>query len=319
MSTLQVFLFGKFCVRRNEQVLEGFDAHKVQELFCYLLLHRNHPLPRETLAGILWPDMTTYLSKKNLRNTLWRLQSLLDSSYKLSNERLLLVEPEWIQLNSEADLWLDVAVFESAYRQLQALRDQNMNTMTLQMLQSAVQLYQGPLLEGWYEDWCLQERERLQDIYLAMLDILMDYCEIQHQFEMGLQYGMRILCYDRARERTHRRLMRLYYLAGDRTAALRQYERCIEALDEELDIHPSKNTIALYKQIRADQVEGSALASTELSKQLELLTAPLLDILDRLAQMQSELTELHDEVQQKIRAIEDALSPFLRDFAQIKR
>ncbi len=59
MSTLRIYLFGKFCVRRNEQVLDGFDARKVQELFCYLLLHRDHSLPRKTLASLLWPDTTT--------------------------------------------------------------------------------------------------------------------------------------------------------------------------------------------------------------------------------------------------------------------
>jgi DNA-binding SARP family transcriptional activator len=75
MSTLRICLFGKFCVRRNEQVLDGFDARKVQELFCHLLLHRNHSLPRETLASLLWPDTTTAQSKKNLRQTLWQLQS----------------------------------------------------------------------------------------------------------------------------------------------------------------------------------------------------------------------------------------------------
>src|SRR6266849_1943901 len=101
MSTLRIYLFGKFCVRRNRQILEGFDARKVQELFCYLLLHRDHSLPRETLASILWPDTTTALSKKSLRQALWQLQSALAPQSETSNERILLVEPEWIQLNPE--------------------------------------------------------------------------------------------------------------------------------------------------------------------------------------------------------------------------
>jgi hypothetical protein len=46
MSTLRIYLFGKFCVRRNERLLDGFDARKVQELLRYLLLHRDHSLPR---------------------------------------------------------------------------------------------------------------------------------------------------------------------------------------------------------------------------------------------------------------------------------
>lgn len=96
MLTLNIYLFGKFCVRRNERILEGLEARKVQELFCYLLLHRDHSLPRETLASILWSDTTTALSKKSLRQTLWQLQSALAPHDETSNERILLVEPDWI-------------------------------------------------------------------------------------------------------------------------------------------------------------------------------------------------------------------------------
>ena len=37
-------------------------------------------------------------------------------------------------------------------------------------------VYRGDLLEGCYQDWCLFERERLQNAYLAMLDKLMVRC-----------------------------------------------------------------------------------------------------------------------------------------------
>src|SRR5690606_35507187 len=52
-----------------------------------------------------------------------------------------------------------------------------------------------------------------------------------------------------AREHTHRALMRLYYVAGDRTGALRQFQRCTTALREELSVSPSPQTIALYQRI----------------------------------------------------------------------
>src|SRR6266581_8138039 len=177
MSMLRIYLFGKFCVRRNEQVLDGFDARKVQELFCYLLLHRDHSLPRETLASLLWPDTTTVQSKKNLRQSLWQLQSALGSPNERVNDRVLLVESDWVQLNAEADLWLDVAAFEQAFNLFQKTPGQELDSSQAQLLQDTVPLYQGPLLEGWYQDWCILERERLQSIYLAMLDKLMSYCE----------------------------------------------------------------------------------------------------------------------------------------------
>ncbi|GAC1382629.1 MAG: hypothetical protein NVS4B7_17750 [Ktedonobacteraceae bacterium] len=314
MPMLNIQLFGKFCVRRGEQLLEGFDARKVQELFCYLLLHRDHSLPRETLASILWPDTTTVQSKKSLRQALWQLQSVLGSHNASVEERVLLVEPDWIRLNSEADLRLDTAVLENAFQLVQKIPGHELDIQQAQMLQSVVQLYHGPLLEGWYQDWCLYERERLQSMYLAMLDKLMGYCEVYRDYETGLLYGMRIMCYDRARERTHRRLMRLHYLNGDRTAALRQFEQCTDALDEELGVGPSKPTIALYAQIQADQLEGPVpiLVSNEttaaITKTLAVTSPPLLEILGRLEHLQGALVDLQQQVQQSMKAVEHLLS-----------
>lgn len=230
MSILTVCLFGKFGVRRGEQVPVDLGARKVQELFAYLLLHRKRHHSREVLAGFLWGDSTTARSKKYLRNALWQLQSALDSRTGAENGSVLLVDAEWVRLNPEANLWLDVAEFEQAFALVQRVPSQELSAQSVGTVQGAIQLYRGDLLEGWYQDWCLYERERLQNMYLAMLGRLMDFCEGQGEYEDGLNYGVRILRYDQARERTHRQLMRLYYLAGDRTAALRQYDRCVEAL-----------------------------------------------------------------------------------------
>lgn len=311
MPRLSVYLFGKFSVRLSEQVLDGFDARKVQELFCYLLLHRDHSLPRETLASVLWPDTTTAQAKKSLRQVLWQLQSALGSHNGSTNGRVLLVESDWVQLNSEADLWLDVAVFEQAFNLVQKIPGHDLDTQQAQVLQDAVQLYQGPLLEGWYQDWCLYERERLQSMYLAMLDKLMGYCEECHDYETGLLYGMRILCYDRARERTHRQLMRLHYLSDDRAAALRQFEQCAAALDEELGAKPSKHTIALYERILADQLlDEPEYTPAQPARELETSPAPLVEVLGHLTQLQGALTDLQNQVQQSIQAVEKVLHDY---------
>lgn len=308
MSTLNISLFGKFCVKRDGQVLEGFDARKVQELFCYLLLHRDHSLSREMLASVLWPETTTALSKKNLRQALWQLQSALGSQGALTSDRILVVDPEWIQLNAQADLWLDVAVFEYASNVTQNIPGAELDSQKALLLQQAVQLYQGPLLEGWYNDWCILECERLQTLYLGMLDKLMGYCEARRDYETGLLYGMRILYNDRARERTHRRVMRLHYLNGDRAAALRQFEQCSIALEEELGARPSKGTVGLYEQILADHlvVPEQAPVPAEISHELSELLQP--GVLDRLLQLQAALADLQNQLGQSIQVVEKALA-----------
>ncbi len=164
-----------------------------------------------------------------------------------------------------------------------------------------MELYHGDLLEDCFQDWCLYERERLQNIYLCVLDKLMDYCETHDEYEAGSVYGARALRWDGARERTYRRLMRLHCLAGDRTTAMRQYSRCVRALRRELDVPPSERTVALYQQIRTGQlsprdrspsrISGSGPAGSEWS-----------ELIAQFKQVQQMLDQLQDQLDDTIRA-----------------
>jgi len=112
------------------------------------------------------------------------------------------------------------------------------------------------------------------------------------------------MCYDRSRELTPRLLMRLYYLRGDRAESPRQCERCAAALEEELGISPSKSTIAIFRQILADQLDEPTLTPVELDTSPEVQAPPLLEILSHLSHLQRSLTELQNEVQQSIQMVE---------------
>lgn len=306
MSQLRISLFGKFCVRREEELLPGFESSKIQEFFCYLLLFRNRPHARETLASNLWGNSTTAQSKKYLRQALWHLQYALENGDVGGDSRILCVEPNWIQLNLKADFWLDVDVFERAFVVVQGKAGQSLDKESIQLLQDAVELYQGELLEGSYQDWCLYERERLQNMYLAMLEKLASYCECNKEYDAGLSYATRILRYDHARECTHRRLMRLQYLLGNRSAALRQYERCVTILDKELGVKPDKRTTALYEQFRKDSFDSSLPAPEKSSPEME--AASLSDVVSRLKQLQKSLLEIQRQVQKEIQTVELVLN-----------
>lgn len=289
MPDLQIHLFGKFSVRHDDRPAAGFDAYKEQELLSYLLLHRNRPHSRETLAGLMWGDASTEKSKKYLRQALWHIQAALEA--RTGGAAVLAVEHDWVQLNAGVSLWLDVEMFERTFALVQDRRGAELDAERLGALETAVQVYRGDLLEGWYQDWCLYERERLQNIYLVMLDKLMCFCEAHGKFELGIHYGSLVLRHDRAHERTHRQLMTFQYLSGDRTGALRQFERCAAALKEELGVRPDKRTAALYNKIRADQGETNAPASG---------SASLADVLGHLQQIQAILADLQKRSQKDI-------------------
>ena len=317
MSVLSIHLFGKFSVQAGGRSLEGLEACKVQELLSYLLVRRERPHTRESLAGLLWGETSTEKSKKYLRQALWHLQSALEGGGAGGgggvgvdeSGALLSAGHDWVRLNADtAGVWLDVEVFERAFARAQGKAGRELDEETKRVVEQAVELYRGDLLEGWYQDWCLYERERLQNIYLVMLDKLISYCEAHREYEMGLLYGSIILRHDRAHERTHRRLMHLLHMSGDRTAALRQYERCVAALREELDVAPDRRTLALYQQIRLDQLE-ERVSPVEAEAEAKTHTPAVLlpEVLGRLQQLQRIMSDVQRRIQQDIKAVQQVL------------
>ena len=310
MCALFISLFGELRVRLADGGDVSLTGRKVQELLCYLVLYRDRPHPREALACMLWGESQAAQSRKYLRHALWQLQADIGGQAGCPGERVLLLNSDWVQLNPEVDLWVDVVVLERAFTSVRGVSGSQLDAQTAQALQEAVQLYVGDLLEGWYQDWCLFERERLQNVYLAALDKLIEYCEATRAYEAGLEYADRVLRCDVARERTHRHMMLLYYLVGDRTAALRQYQRCAEILERELGVKPTRSTVALWEQIRQDRLRGATLASAGTQGELEMGPARLVEVLAPLKQLEVVLSNACSHVSQYVRAVELALDKF---------
>ncbi|HYP51953.1 MAG TPA: bacterial transcriptional activator domain-containing protein [Pyrinomonadaceae bacterium] len=321
MATLNISLLGRFRAETDEREAKGLGACKVQELLCYLLTHRERAHSRESLAGLLWGEHVTEKSKKYLRQTLWHLQTALEPFVGPDSARVLTVEHDWVGLNLGGRISLDVVEFERAFALVRGVPSAEVDEEKARAMRAAVGLYKGDLLEGWYQDWCLFERERLENMYLSMLNKLLAYSTARREFEAGFFYGELILRRDRASERTHRQLMRLQHMAGDRTAALRQYERCVAALGEELSVEPDRRTVALYRQIRADQLgvepetttpPAPAASATTPAPDEATAVAPasLAGVLQRLRHLQAVLDEVQRAVRRELKAVEVGLKEF---------
>jgi len=307
MFHFTIRLFGTVSVQRNNHNIESFPSAKAKELFCYLLLQRDRSHSREVLASLLWEECPAHLSKKYLRQVLWQLQQTLHGQMPGESSRLIKADDESLRLDSHAHLWIDAAVFEQAFVPLQGVAGEQITEQQARGLVDVIPLYKGDLLEGHYQDWCLYHRERFHNMYCAMLDKLMGYCEARGKYEAGMAHGELLLRQDQACERTYFRLIRLHYLAGDRAGALRQFQRCEAALQKELAVPPSHRTIELYNLVRADRLEhqkispaqSTELAASGISKSL---------FLTRLRAIRSVLAKIHRRLEREIREVDRVLT-----------
>jgi DNA-binding SARP family transcriptional activator len=301
MPQLEISLFGRFAIRCDQREVNCLQGQKVRELFSYLVLHRDKTHHRDQLADLFWGDIETGDNKKYLRKALWKLKSELNSLDCNLTQDLQII-PQWVRLSLGPSCWADVLEFENIYLNLRGVPGSKCSTEQFQALKRARELYRGDLLDGCYWDWCILDRERFREMLLIMIHKLMRYSEVHGDYEAGIGYGNEILRFDRAHERTHRCMMRLYDLAGNRTEALRQYERCRAALQAELAVEPSNRTKALYQRIARGDSRGSTQAAED-----ESSSDSLVETLENLKKMLVLQVEQQEQLSLQIQALEETL------------
>jgi DNA-binding SARP family transcriptional activator len=292
MAAVDVRLFGRFDITRDGRPTSALNARRARELFSYLVLHPQRAHQREALASLLWDDAPPELSRKYLRQALWQIQTALRPLAESKRQHVLEVDPDWIQLNSCDGLMVDVACFHEATHSYQGIPGPQIDDAGRQQLEHAIHLYRGDLLEGWYQDWCLFERERLQNDFLDALEKLVCSCEAHRDSERGLAHARRMLAVDPAREQVYRHMMQLHLLAGNRTEALRAFQRCEKVLLQEFGVRPSHQTCTLHESIRAEPpVALGAQSIAPAGDQLPMLMELLERVQCMLAGVQSRLRE----------------------------
>jgi len=189
---LQIRLLGQFDIRLDGKRVT-IPSRAGQSLLAYLALTAGTPHRREKLAGILWPDTTDENARKNLRQELWRIRKAISGEQSAGGD-FLIADEFTLTFNREAEYWLDVVQMERPDLDLQALL-------------ANLSLYQGELLPGFYDDWITLERERVNAIFDARMEQLLEQLIVAERWIAVQEWGERWLTLSGAREPAYRALM----------------------------------------------------------------------------------------------------------------
>jgi DNA-binding SARP family transcriptional activator len=234
---LCIRLFGAVDLRYGDRSLLPLTSARAESLLAYLVLHREAPQARQRLAFLFWPDSTETQARTNLRHALHDLRRALPDP-----DRFLDVTPRTLRWRVEAPYWLDVAAFAETLARADAqTEDQGLAALT-----DAVEIYRGDLLDGFYDDWVLAEREHLRTRYLVALERLITLLCERGDHARAIAYAERFLHHDPLNEAAYRHLMRLHHASGQQARALQIYHRCSATLERELGIAPSPETRQSY-------------------------------------------------------------------------
>lgn len=232
-----------------------FRSQKSGALLGYLAYHHRRSHPREELIELLWPECDPEVGRHRLRKALSSLRQQFEPPGAAAGA-VILADRLALQLNP--DCLTDVAEFEAA---LHAAGRAGSSAERVRLLAQAVELHRGPLLPGYYDDWIMPERRRLEELFFQALRQLVTLLEQSGEMEFALQYAHRAVSVDPLREEACLELMRLYAAAGQPGAALRQYRELERLLQQELNATPGAALCALAREIQEEWSAGRGFQS----------------------------------------------------------
>lgn len=192
---------------------------------------------RDRIASLFWPEHDQGHARAALRKAVHAIRAAM------GEETILSRGDEELSLNADL-VWCDVRAFVGAARS--------------EHLARALELYRGPLLDGFYADapgferWLEEERERLRESAADAALRLAAVYEGETNLTLATRWARKAARLTPSDERSIRKVMKLLDRAGDRAGALQVFEDFSRTLRTELDVEPDSETRALAIELRRE-------------------------------------------------------------------
>ena len=242
---LTVNCMGDFHVTGGDKEV-AWRTTKARDLFAYLVHHREKPVLKERILEDLWPEADPEQASTLFHTNLYQLRKATKNAI---GEQPVRHKGGQYRLDEDM-LSIDIMQFECL---VYGMEKESVRLADLSKLEQAISLYRGEYMEGLDYDWVTAERERLNQLYLQVLDHLAHHYAHDRQYSRAASCLRAILRVNPLMEEAHALLMRVYAGMGDRMAVLQQYETLSQVLEEELGVDPSPKTRELYYKLCSDE------------------------------------------------------------------
>jgi DNA-binding SARP family transcriptional activator len=244
LSLLNGFSLKFAAPERSQETIDNLPLG-VQRLLAHLALSGARARP--VVAGVLWPNVPEEHAQASLRTTLWRLQKTAPGIVHTSHAAIKLVPGVAVDVQDLED-W--------ARRVLDARTD-------IDTLVTPMSALRSELLPGWYDDWVLIERERVQQLRLYALERLSVRLATAGKFGEAVQAASAAVIAEPLRESAQRALIRVHIAQGNQLEALKQYDAYRTMLADELSVGPTKSMEQLMRPLLAARGDLPAQRSPE--------------------------------------------------------
>ena len=233
MSVVRLELLGGFELQAQNRSVRA-PLH-VQRLLAFLALHGGRPLHRGYVAGRLWIDLSQEHAHASLRTTLWRMRRVGCHVVDVTSTHIAIATSVTVDVHE---------LEECARRVLQA--GAPATSQELYLLAHAEEL-----LPDWYQDWILQERERLHQLRVIALEATAEALILVRRYADAAMAALAAIGADPLRESAYRLLIRSDLGDGNAAEALRHFDAFRTELMTLYGLDPSPQMQELVRGLHA--------------------------------------------------------------------
>lgn len=245
---IRITALGPLRVEKDGVVLDRLPARRLRlALLLYLGVERE--ATREHLMGVFWGDRPPERARHLLSQTLYELRQDLGEAWMTTAGE---------QVAATAELVVDAEEFAAA--------------VEADRFDEALEIYDGAFLAGAtlgvsreFEGWVDRQEARIGRLHRRARRGAIDGLVEARRFEEALARARDWVELDPLDDEAQHRLVELMAATGDRSGALRQYDRYAALVASQLELEPLDETQALVARIRQGEVgeRGAAPARAE--------------------------------------------------------
>jgi DNA-binding SARP family transcriptional activator len=247
---VRVYLTGKITIEGEERTISEpeFPGRQGRLLFAYLVCADGRPVPRDTIAELLWPGAPPAAPAAGIAAIVSKLRNVLVRA-RVTSSASIESGLGFYQLRLSAGAWVDLFYAAQLVEQAESASRHGDTERAWDAAFLAAVILRRPFLPDERIPWVEKRREEMRTDLVRALEVLCDGWLARRQPVQAALTATELVDLEPFRETAYQRLMRAHHSAGNRAEALRVYDRCRRLLSDELGVDPSAPTEAVYLEI----------------------------------------------------------------------
>lgn len=222
-------------------------TQRTRLLLAYLGYDWGRQVHEEVLLEEIWGDLNSsdkkglYWSTSSIRRIFKELGFQVDIIERIG---------ETLRANPSVSVWHDVNVLEKNFSLAQQALDEGRQDKAKAALQSAIEIYRGPYLEGCFLEWALNRRQSLErqtaDGALQLAGLHFD----SEDYRESVEAARESLKFEPTRQEAHLMVMKALIKGGRPEAAIDQFHECEKLLRQHYGTEPETIMIEYFHRAK---------------------------------------------------------------------